>query len=136
MSVLSLQQQRNEDATSRTALLERALLAQELPLTISASGAIAPGAEQVFITAGSAAALTLPNPVAGAPLPGGAGGQDGATLVITSTTAFAHTVTTGTNGVNGSKHVITFPATAYATVFLKAFNGTWVVQVLNGATLT
>lgn len=137
MSNLSASQQRSEDATTRVQLIEQALLAQELPLTVSSSGAIVPGAsEQVFITAGSAAALTLANPVAGKPIPGGGGGQDGATLILTSTTAFAHTVTTGANGVNGSKHVITFPATAYTSVFLKAYNGTWVVQVLNGATLS
>ena len=141
MSNLSLQQQKTEDWTVRLTTLEQALLAQEIPNTLSAAaGAIsqpnAGAVEQNFITYGAAGAYTLANPAAGKPLPGGGGGQDGSTLEITSTTAFAHTITTGTNGVNGSKHIITFPLAAGTTVRLKAYGGSWWVQLVNGVTLS
>lgn len=141
MSNFAQQQQKTEAAELRVSIIEQALLAHEIPNTISAgSGAIAqptPGqVEQNFITFGAAGAYTLANPVAGKPLPGGGGGQDGANVEITSTTAFAHTITTGTNGVNGSKHVITFPATAGTTIVLKAYAGSWWVQVVNGVVIT
>lgn len=141
MSNFAQQQQKSEAAEQRIAVVEAALLAQEIPNTLSAStGAIAqPNAgavEQNFITYGAAGAYTLANPVAGKPLPGGGGGQDGATLEITSTTAFAHSITAGTNGINGAKHIITFPATAGITIRLKAFGGSWWVQLVNGVTLS
>lgn len=129
MSNLASQQQRVEDLNTRIALIESALHNQELPQTITtATAAIAPGTEQVFLTYAGVTALTLANPVAGLPTVGGAG-QDGTTLVITDTTGHAHTLTTGTNGLNGSKHIATFSGTVGASVTLKAFNGSWWLQV-------
>jgi hypothetical protein len=77
----------------------------------------------VFITDSGVAALTLAQPVAGAP---SAGGNDGQRLTIICTTAQAHTVTTAANGIKGSKHIITFAAVG-DSIELDAFNGVWYV---------
>jgi hypothetical protein len=79
-----------------------------------------------IITAG-VDAVTLNAPIAGI--------NDGYEILIISTTANAHTVTstgnlqTGTAGVNKA----TFPAQAGAAIWLVAFNGKWVVSGVNGA---
>jgi hypothetical protein len=77
---------------------------------------------KVYITDSAAALLTLALPVAGAPLPNGTGGNDGARLTIMSATAHAHTVTTPANGINGSKHLVTFAAVG-DSIELECFNG-------------
>jgi hypothetical protein len=102
-------------------------------LNASANGAIdfygpqAP-AGSVFITKGSAALLTLINPAAGP--------DDGKTVTIVSTTAFAHTITTGANGINGSLHIATFGAAVGNFIVFKAFNGSWWVVGNTGVALT
>lgn len=63
-----------------------AMSIQNLVQTASASGAIDIPSGSVYITKGSAAAMTLPAPVAGSAQ---AGGMDGSRLRIYSTTAFA-----------------------------------------------
>jgi hypothetical protein len=102
-------------------------------LAAAASGAITIGTGNVAITLGSAAALTLPLPIAG---PASAGGQDGASLTIFATTAFAHTVTTPANGINGSLHVATFAAAVGNAVMLTAYNGKWYTASINGVTIS
>lgn len=87
----------------------------------AASGAISIVQGMVLITKSSTAAMTLANPTAGLP---SAGGNDGQELVILSTTAHAHTVTTGTNGLNGAHSVATYTA-ALDFVRLRAYNGSW-----------
>jgi len=100
----------------------------------SADGAIAITEGYVFITKGSAAALTLAARVAGLP---SAGGDDGRRLVINSTTAFAHTVTTRSNGINGNKHVATFGGAVTDSLELVAYNGKWrTVGTPSGITLS
>lgn len=64
------------------------------------------------------------------------GGQDGATLVITDTKGYAHTVTTGANGINGSKHIATFSAALGSSFTLRAYNGSWWMQTGTGVTLS
>jgi hypothetical protein len=94
----------------------------KVPVAITASGAIAvrPGADYVITDAGIAA-LTLAAPTAGT--------DDGIAISITSSTAFAHTLTatgllqTGSASVN----VATFAAFAGASVSLKAYQGKWLV---------
>ena len=131
----SLQESPRADWTQRLSIIEQALTNQEVPVTVaSAAATIAPGVEQVFLTYAGVTSLTLPSPVAGTPGIGSTG-QDGATLEITDTTGHAHTITTGANGINGSKHVITFPGTVGTTIKLRAFNGSWWVQMPNGAVL-
>lgn len=81
-----------------------------------------------FITKGSAAVLTLTKPTAGT--------KDGFTLTVISTTAFAHTITTGANGFNGSLTTATFGAAVGNFIVLKAFNGSWWVVGNTGVVLT
>jgi hypothetical protein len=94
----------------------------------SANGAIASTHGTVIITKGSAAALTLAAPVAGAPA---AGGNDGQLLTIVSTTAFAHTVTTPAStildGTATAKDTYTFAAHAGGSITLLAYNGNWIL---------
>ena len=91
----------------------------------TAAGAIAfgnGGSGVAALKAGSAAAMTLANPVVGLP---SAGGQDGTRLTIIAEDAFAYTVTTGTNGLNSSKHVATFAAAVGDNIELIAHSGSW-----------
>jgi hypothetical protein len=88
----------------------------------------------VLTKTGSLAAMTLALPTAGLPsatVPG----NDGQTLRVVSTTAYAHTITTPTNGINGGHTVITFTG-AYDFVELTAYNGTWVFGATNNVTVT
>jgi hypothetical protein len=97
---------------------------------ITGSGAVAVGAGNYVITDAGAAALTLAAPTAGT--------QDGLTIQIFSSTAFAHTLTatgllqTGAAAVN----VATFAAHAGAGLTLVAFNGLWMVSASVGITFS
>lgn len=86
-----------------------------------------------IITAGKATAFTLAAPIAG---PQANGGQDGQILRITSATAFAHTVTTPANALNGAKHIATFAGAVGNGIELHAYNGQWIVFMNNGITLS
>jgi len=91
-------------------------------------------ASSYLVTKGSASALTLAAPTAGAP----GTGDDGNVISIYSTTAFAHVLTatgllqTGSANVN----VATFAAFAGAGLTLKAYNGKWIVTASTGITFT
>jgi hypothetical protein len=93
-------------------------------LVIPGDGAITIKSGKVILTKGSAAAITLAAPVAGAQ---SAGGDDGKELEIYSTTAFAHTVTVagGVAGAGTAADVATFGAAAANRVSLFAYNGAW-----------
>jgi hypothetical protein len=91
----------------------------------TAAGAIAPANGTAILKAGSAAAMTLAVPVAGAP---GAGGNDGEELVIAAADAYAYTVTTPANGINGNKHIATWTAAVGNAIRLKAENGVWLTD--------
>lgn len=91
----------------------------------SANGAISiptRGRKIVFITKGTAAALTLAAPTATT--------HDGVEIVIVSTTAAAHTVTATTIGFNAgdtSKDVGTFGAAIGNGLTCVAYQGEWYV---------
>lgn len=90
---------------------------QEPKQVASADGAITLlGGGVVFITKGSAAALTLADPAV-----------DGVTLTIVSTTAAAHTVTntTGFGGGTTSRDVATWGGAINDSMVLKSYNGVW-----------
>jgi hypothetical protein len=100
----------------------------------SASGAIGITEGYVFITKAGVAAMTLALPNAGLP---SAGGDDGRVLVINSTTAHAHTVTTPGNGINGNTHIATFSGDVTDSLELVAYNGAWrTVSTPSGITLS
>lgn len=97
-----------------------AILARLTPVAIAASGAVTPNTDGTYvITKAGVAALTLAAPTATT--------SDGTILVITSNSAFAHTLTatgllqTGTATVN----LATFAAFAGATITLMAYQGKW-----------
>jgi membrane-associated protease RseP (regulator of RpoE activity) len=100
-------------------------------LAIAASGAVNPHVSARYvITKAGIAALTLAAPIAGA--------EDGTLIEITSTTAFAHTLTaTGLlrNGA-GTVNLATFAANDGAAILLCAYNGKWYVQMAQGVTIT
>ena len=98
----------------------------------SANGALSIADSPIVITkTGSLAALTLAAPTVA---------QNGLRMTITSSTAFAHTVTaTGliNDGVTGgSKNLATFAAFAGASMELMAYAGKWQVLSLNAVTIS
>jgi hypothetical protein len=97
----------------------------------AASGAVALPTERftdVLITKAGIAVMTLALPTTGV--------DDGKRMRITSTTAFAHTVTTPASGFNGSLHIATYAAAAGNNVLLEAQGGTWEVIENVGVTLS
>lgn len=85
----------------------------------SADGAITTHSGQVYITKGSAAALTLSAPT-----------MTGLRLTIIATTAHAHTVTVsgGIAGAGASADVGTFGGAVGDGVTLISYNGAWYVE--------
>ncbi len=99
--------------------------------TLAASGAVAPSVQRNYlITKAGVAALTLAAPVVTT--------DDGKTIVLTSTTAFAHTLTatglllTGSAAVNTA----TFAAFAGTRLVLTAYQGKWLAVSDNGITFS
>lgn len=112
-------------ASTRQAALLNPLTGTNL---IIVAGAIDPHtAGRYMITAGSALALTLGAPTVGT--------EDGLTITIYSSTAFAHTVTATGLYQDGAGHanLATFSANAGAQIVLIAFNGKWIADG-NGVT--
>lgn len=96
----------------------------------SADGAIAIKEGTVFITKGSAAALTL-----AAPTPTT---DDGKRLSIITTTAAAHTVTNTTPGFNNgstASDVATFTGAIGNGMVVRAYNGVWYTESLRNVAL-
>ena len=85
----------------------------------------------VLINKGSIAAMTLSVPLAGAQ---SVGGEDGFTLRFEAVTNFAHTITTSTNGFNGTNHIITIVPPS--SVLLIAYNGVWYLVGPAGGSLS
>lgn len=101
------------------------------PVALAGDGAIDPNTSATYvITKGSAAALTLAAPTNP--------GSDGVTIVVTSNTAFAHTITTATLLDTGTALTtsVVFAAFAGASVTLMAWAGRWKIISSNAITLT
>jgi len=110
---------------------------------------VAPGATDalpifdgvVFVTYAGVDAMTLGTPVAGV-YPGigsndlGVPNDDGKRLLVYSTTAFAHTITTAAGKINGTDHIATFGGALGDFIELIAFNGIWYVLSQNGIVLS
>ncbi|MDE2099260.1 MAG: hypothetical protein KGL39_18545 [Patescibacteria group bacterium] len=99
---------------SAVAAMEAALLGAT---KYTSAGAIAIGPGKAFLQAGSAAAMTLAAPTSGT--------HDGMEITIVALDAFAYTVTTPSNAINGSKHVATWTAAIGNSIKLIAYNGVW-----------
>lgn len=91
---------------------------------ISGDGAISIKEGTVYLTKGTAAAITLAAPTAGLP---SAGGDDGKELRVITTTAAAHVITSSVDGFNakGSSGTATFTAAIGNAVTFSAYNGHW-----------
>lgn len=101
----------------------------------AADGAIAVKSGVIFITKGSAAALTIVNPTSGSPE---AGGDDGKRLHVIATTAHAHTLTRSTTGFNdggAGADVATFGGAKGDNITIVAYAGKWYVESVIGVTL-
>ncbi len=95
----------------------------------TAAGAIAIAKGTALLQAGSGAAMTLAAPAVGT--------QDGLQLTIVALDAFAYTVTTPSNVINGNKHIATWTAAVGNNINLIAFNGVWYTDdTPNGVALT
>lgn len=81
----------------------------------------------VMLTKGSAGAWTLAAPTATT--------DDGDVLTLIAGTAFAHTVTTPSNKVNGNKHIVTFAAVG-DSIELEAYQGVWYSRSVNAAVIS
>lgn len=83
------------------------------------NGVIPVASRSIFITKGSAAALTLAAPTVTT--------DDGKLIRVFATTAFAHTVTTPASKINGSLHLATFANVGDGITF-EAYQGVWYVD--------
>lgn len=89
------------------------------PQVLAANGAITIKNGSVQLTKGSIGAYTIAAPTALV--------DDGLTLYINSTTAFAHVITSGVDGFNakGSSGTATFSGTLPNSFVIQAYNGHW-----------
>jgi hypothetical protein len=96
----------------------------------------------VMITSAGVNAMTLALPKAGVygQVPSlsslGEPADDGKRLLVMATTPQLHTITTPTNGINGSKHIATWAAAIGNFIEFIAYNGVWYVTGNIGVTLT
>ena len=98
---------------------------QDLSITyLTGGGAITQTHGTVCIMDASATEYTLATPTTGAP---GAAtpGNDGQKLTIIDGTGHAHTVTTASNIINGSKHVLTSAGNIGDEATVRASKATW-----------
>ena len=86
--------------------------------------AIGPTVGVATIGSAAARAMTLAQPSIA---------QEGTLLFIEAITAYAHTVTTASDGINGIDDTVTFAAVG-DFVLLKAVNAVWIVQAIGGPT--
>jgi hypothetical protein len=125
----------------RVTELQIALVLDETNAAAGASGTAklytAAGAIQTFGTVllktGTAGAMTLALPAAGAQ----PAGQDGVHLSIVALDAEAYVVTTPANGINGADDTMTWAAAIGNSIELIAYNGGWVTFLTSkGITLS
>lgn len=98
---------------------------------IAANGAVdSHTANRYIITKAGVAALTLAAPTATQ--------DDGLLIEVSSSTAFAHTLTATGLFADGGGHVnlATFAAQLGASILLQAYQGRWYVQLAQGVTMT
>lgn len=115
------------------------LSARGFPCEIEqAAGAITIKDGTVLLIGTGALAMTIPAPTVGpmSGVPPQLNGDDMKTLLIFSTTAFAHTVTAPANAFNGSLHIATWAAAVGNYIRFFAYNGIWYSLDSRGVTLT
>lgn len=100
------------------------------PTNLTGSTDALPLEGECYISTAGVDATTLATPTAGGP----GTGDDGKCLRVTDVGGHAHTITTASNKVVPSHHLLTFNGTAGSFVELQAFNGLWYVKAINGVT--
>ena len=115
-------------------VMEFGLYAQVPPQYFSASGAIPVQDGLIVLNGAAVQAMTLALPTATNKQ--GANIADGSQLTVLSAGAYAHTVTTPANGINGNKLTATFAPNVGSNITLVAVNGIWVVLASTGITLS
>jgi hypothetical protein len=105
-------------------------------ITIPPGASGSPIGSGVKLSGSTVLAMTLASPSLGA---ANAGGQDGQLLYIfNDTAAKAHTITTPTDGIQGTLHVITMSSTSatFSAILLVSSNGSWWVLASYNCTLS
>jgi hypothetical protein len=112
---------------------------------LTAKGGAQPGAGSGFTVNITALGVGIDLMTLAAPLPTGApnelandngAGLDGMIITVIDTVGAAHTITFGTNNLNGHLHIATFNGTKGSNITLEAINGVWYAIGLNGVTLS
>jgi hypothetical protein len=118
------------DATAAKELQDT--LANGVQVVLTGSADPLPMSGVICLNTAGVDATTLATPKAG-PQPVG---DDGKTIFIYDNTGNAHTITTATNKIINSKHLLTFGGTLGSNAWLIALNGVWVPAGLTGVTIT
>jgi hypothetical protein len=116
------------DATTAKELQDT--LVNGAQVVLSGSADALPMSGIVAISTAGVDSVTLATPKAG-PQPVG---DDGKTIFVYSTTANAHTITTASNKIIASHHVLTFDGNIGSNAWIIAANGVWVPAGLTGVT--
>ncbi len=116
------------DATAAKELQDT--LANGAQVVLTGSADALPMSGIVCLNTAGVDATTLATPKAG-PQPTG---DDGKTIFVYDNTGNAHTITTASNKILPSKHILTFNGTAGSNAWLVAANGIWVPAGLTGVT--
>ena len=116
------------DATAAKELQDTLVNGAQKVLTGSADAM--PMSGIVAISTAGINSTTLATPIVG-PQPAG---DDGKTIFVYSTTANAHTITTASNKIINSKHILTFDGNIGSNAWIIAVNGVWVPAGLTGVT--
>jgi hypothetical protein len=116
------------DATAAKELQET--YANGAQVVLSGSADAMPMSGIVCINTAGVDSITLATPKAG-PQPVG---DDGKTVFAYDNTGNAHTITTASNKIINSKHILTFNAPIGSNAWLIAANGVWVPAGLTGVT--
>ncbi len=116
------------DATAAKELQDTLVNGVQVVLTGSADAM--PMSGIVCLNTAGVDSTTLATPKAG-PQPTG---DDGKTIFVYSGTANAHTITTASNKIINSKHILTFDGNIGSNAWIIAVNGVWVPAGLTGVT--
>lgn len=101
------------------------------PITVNGATDALPLSGTVFVQSAGVDAMTLATPVSG---PQEVGGNDGQVLRVIDDGGHAHTITTASNKIVPSHHVLTFGGTRGQFIELRAFAGLWYPLALSGVT--
>ena len=112
----------------------RSLVTADLPLVLSPTNTLSGSADALafgtynFVTTAGVDAMTLATPTAGT--------DDGKHILVVDSGGHAHTITTSSNKIIPSHHLVTFGGTAGAFVEFISFGGFWYPLANSGVTIS